>query len=106
MKRICVYCGSSPGFDPSYSVMARKLGQELVTRSLELVCGGARVGLLGEISDAVLKAGGSAVGIIPKSLAHKVAHPGLTELHTVDSMHERKKKMFELSDAFIALPGG
>ena len=86
--------------------MARALGQELVARRLELVCGGARVGLLGEVADAVLEAGGSAVGIIPKSLAQKVSHPGLTELHIVDSMHERKQKMFELSDAFIALPGG
>lgn len=106
MQRVCVYCGSSPGFDPSYLEMARRLGEVLASRGLGLVCGGAKVGLLGELADTVLKAGGSVVGIIPKLLAQKVAHQGLTELHVVGSMHERKEMMFELSDAFITLPGG
>ena len=86
--------------------MARRLGQALVDAHYELVYGGADVGLMGEIADTVLKAGGSVHGVIPKSFAHKVAHQNLTELHVVDSMHQRKTMMFELSDAFIALPGG
>ncbi len=106
MKRVCVYCGSSPGFDPAYLEMAGRLGEVLVGRGLELVCGGAEVGLLGALADQVLKAGGSVVGIIPKVLAQKVAHHGLTELHVVGSMHERKERMFEMADAFITLPGG
>ena len=106
MKRICVNCGSSPGFDPSYMEMARRLGQALVDRNLELVYGGADVGLMGQVADAVLQAGGSAIGVIPKSFAHKVSHSGLAELHVVESMHERKGMMFDLSDGFIALPGG
>lgn len=106
MKRICVYCGSSPGFDSSYMEMAHRLGQALVDRNLELVYGGADVGLMGEVANTVLKAGGSAIGVIPKSLAQKVSHNGLTELHVVESMHERKGMMFDLSDGFIALPGG
>jgi uncharacterized protein (TIGR00730 family) len=106
MKRICVNCGSSPGHDSCYKIMARRLGQALVERKYELVYGGADVGLMGEVADSVLKEGGIVRGIIPKSLAHKVSHQGLTELRIVDSMHERKTIMFELSDAFIALPGG
>jgi len=106
MKRICVNCGSSPGFDPSYMEMAHRLGQALLDRNLELVYGGADVGLMGEVADTVLKAGGSAIGVIPKSFAQKVSHDGLTELHVVESMHERKGMMFDLSDGFIALPGG
>lgn len=106
MKRICVNCGSSPGFDPSYMDMAEKLGQTLVARGLELVYGGADVGLMGKIADTVMYAGGTVIGVLPKAFAHKVAHQGITELHIVESMHERKAKMFELSDAFVALPGG
>ena len=106
MKRICLNCGSSPGFDPSYLAMAQRLGQALVDRNLELVYGGAEVGLMGRVADTVLKAGGVVIGVIPRSFAHKVSHQGLTELHLVDSMHERKTMMFDLSDAFIALPGG
>ncbi len=106
MKRICVNCGSSPGFDPRYMTMARNLGQALVDQRCELVYGGAHVGLMGEVADTVLKAGGVVRGVIPESFAHKVSHQGLTELHVVGSMHERKKLMFDLSDAFIALPGG
>jgi len=106
MKRICVNCGSSPGFNPSYMGIARELGQVLVDQNLELVYGGANVGLMGEVADAVLESGGVVRGVIPESFADKVSHPGLTELHIVSSMHERKMLMFSLSDAFIALPGG
>ena len=106
MKRVCVNCGSSLGVNPSYTAMAQQLGLALVDRSCELVYGGAEVGLMGQVADAVLKAGGVAIGVIPRSFAHKVSHQRLTELHVVDTMHERKAMMFELSDAFIALPGG
>lgn len=106
MKRICVNCGSSPGFDPCYMAMARHLGRAIIENQYELVYGGADVGLMGQVADTVLKAGGVVRGIIPESLARKVSHQGLTELHVVGSMHERKKMMFDLSDAFIALPGG
>ena len=106
MKRICVNCGSSPGFEPCYMTMAKQLGQALIDYNLELVYGGANVGLMGQVADTVVKAGCVVIGIIPKSFAHKVSHHGLTELHVVDSMHERKTMMFDLSDGFIALPGG
>ena len=106
MKRICVNCGSSPGFDACYMSMARRLGETLVEHSYELVYGGADVGLMGAVADTVLKAGGIVRGVIPESFADKVSHQGLTELRIVPSMHERKQIMFELSDAFIALPGG
>jgi uncharacterized protein (TIGR00730 family) len=106
MKRICVNCGSSPGFEPCYMAAAQRLGQALVERNYELVYGGAEVGLMGRIADTVIRGGGVAIGVIPKSFSDKVSHQGLTELHVVDSMHERKNMMFNLSDAFIALPGG
>ncbi len=86
--------------------MARRLGQALTDGQYELVYGGADVGLMGEVADTVLKAGGVVRGVIPESFAPKVSHQGLTELHVVGSMHERKTMMFDLSDAFIALPGG
>ena len=105
MKRICVNCGSSPGFDPCYIAMAERLGQVLVDTKYELVYGGADVGLMGQVANTVIKAGGLAIGVIPKSFTDK-SHQSLTELHVVDSMHERKTMMFNLSDAFIALPGG
>jgi uncharacterized protein (TIGR00730 family) len=106
MKRICVNCGSSPGFGPAYLEAARKLGSTLAGRNLELVYGGAEVGLMGEVANAILQAGGTAIGVIPQFLADKVSHRGLTELHVVSTMHERKQMMADLSDAFIALPGG
>jgi uncharacterized protein (TIGR00730 family) len=106
MKSICVNCGSNSGNNPAYLEMAEMLGQILAKRNLELVYGGASVGLMGKVADAVIKSGGSAIGVIPKIFADKVSHKELTELHIVDSMHERKAKMFELSDGFIALPGG
>ena len=106
MKRVCVYCGSSPGFNSSAISMAQQLGQALVERKYELVFGGADRGLMGHVANTVLEAGGIAIGVIPKAFAHKVSHQGLTQLHVVESMHERKTMMFDLSDAFIALPGG
>lgn len=106
MKRICVYCGSSPGIEPDYMENAAHLGRVLAENNLELVYGGARVGLMGAVADGALALGGTVIGVIPDMLSRDVAHPGLTELHVTSSMHERKLKMFELADAFIALPGG
>ena len=107
IKNICVYCGSSPGKNPAYSVAATVLAKELCKRDIGLVYGGAAVGVMGAVADAVLEAGGEAVGVIPKSLAVKeVAHKNLDELHVVASMHERKAMMADLADGFIALPGG
>jgi len=107
IKKICVYCGSSPGKNPAYSLAAKALAKALCERNIGLVYGGAAVGVMGTIANAVLEAGGEAIGVIPKSLAVKeVAHESLTKLHVVASMHERKAMMAELSDGFIALPGG
>lgn len=107
MKRICVYCGSSPGNNPAYAEAARRLGALLVEQSIGLVYGGAAVGIMGAIANEVLARGGEAIGIIPEALAVKeVAHTGLTEQRVVASMHERKAMMAELSDGFVALPGG
>jgi uncharacterized protein (TIGR00730 family) len=106
MKRVCVYCGSSPGCNRAYMEAARNLGSCLAGNRLELVYGGAEVGLMGEVANTVMQAGGRVIGIIPESFAQKVSHRGLTELHIVTSMHERKQMMADLSDAFIALPGG
>ena len=106
MKRICVNCGSSPGFKPAYVEAAKKLGTAIALSGLELVYGGAEVGLMGSVANAAMEAGGKVIGIIPESFARKVAHRGLADLRIVPSMHERKQMMFDLSDAFIALPGG
>ena len=107
MKRICVFCGSSPGSRPEYRAATEELGTELARRNLGLVYGGGNVGLMGVLADAVLKAGGEAQGVIPENLmAREIAHNGLTKLHVVRSMHERKALMADLSDAFVALPGG
>jgi uncharacterized protein (TIGR00730 family) len=107
MERICVFCGSSPGADPAYAEAAADLGRLLAGRGLGLVYGGGHVGLMGVLADAALAAGGRVTGVIPEALAAKeLAHGGLTELVVVGSMHERKARMSELSDAFIALPGG
>lgn len=107
MKRICVYCGSSPGKRATYRESGRALGREIAARGLGLVYGGASIGVMGAVADAVLEHGGEVTGVIPESLAVKeVAHPGLTDLIVVASMHERKARMAELSDAFVALPGG
>lgn len=107
MRNICVYCGSSPGRLPDYRGAAKELGHELATRGMGLVYGGASVGVMGAVADAVLDKGGRVFGVIPYALAtREVAHEGLDELFVVDSMHDRKAKMAELSDGFIALPGG
>jgi len=107
MKRICVFCGSSAGSRPEYRACAEQLGAELVRRNIALVYGGGNVGLMGAIADSVLQAGGEAIGVIPEHLmAHEVGHKHLTKLHIVRSMHERKALMADISDAFIALPGG
>lgn len=107
MKAICVYCGSSPGRLEVYASAARALGQALVERDLGLVYGGASIGLMGLIADTVLQLGGRAVGVIPQALARKeVVHRHLTELHVTRSMHERKTLMADLSDGFVAMPGG
>ena len=102
-----MYCGSSPGKNPAYSNAAESLAKALCERGIGLVYGGAAIGVMGAIADAVLERGGEAIGVIPKSLAVKeVAHDNLSELHVVASMHERKAMMAELADGFIALPGG
>ncbi len=107
LKRICVYCGSSSGNKIYYEEEARYLGRLLVERGIELVYGGARVGIMGAIADEVLNEGGKVTGVIPQNLVRReVAHNGLMDLRIVDSMHERKALMSELSDGFIALPGG
>jgi len=107
MKRICVFCGSSSGSRPEYRTAAEDMGAELVRSNIGLVYGGTHVGLMGVLADAVLAAGGEAVGVIPENLmAREVGHKGLTKLHVVPSMHERKALMADLSDAFVALPGG
>lgn len=107
MKRICVFCGSSPGSRPEYRRAAQDMAAELVQRNIGLVYGGGNVGLMGEIADAVLRTGGEVQGVIPENLmALEVGHKGLTKLHVVRSMHERKALMADLSDAFVALPGG
>jgi uncharacterized protein (TIGR00730 family) len=107
MKRVCVYCGSSPGSQPDYAEAAKNLARALVERSIEVVYGGASVGIMGVLADTTLAEGGHVIGIIPQTLVDKeVAHPGLSDLRVVNSMHERKMLMAELSDGFIALPGG
>jgi len=107
INSICIYCGSSPGRLEAYGSAACALAEALVSRNIRLVYGGAGIGIMGMVADHVLKLGGQAIGVIPKALAHKeVAHKNLTELHITQSMHERKMLMAELSDGFIALPGG
>jgi uncharacterized protein (TIGR00730 family) len=107
LERICVYCGSNPGRRPEYIDAARRLGRLLAANGLGLVYGGASIGVMGAIADAALEGGAEVIGVIPAALAtREVAHSGLSDLHVVDSMHQRKAKMAELSGGFIALPGG
>ncbi|MBI3782176.1 MAG: TIGR00730 family Rossman fold protein [Deltaproteobacteria bacterium] len=107
MLRVCVFCGSSPGAQPLYADVARRLGACLVERGMSLVYGGGNVGLMGILADAVLGRGGHVTGVIPRALMDlEVGHRGLSDLRIVDSMHERKALMAELADGFIALPGG
>lgn len=106
-QRLCVYCGSSHGFEPAFAKDAALLGGELAARGIGLVYGGGHVGLMGVVADAALAAGGEVIGVIPRSLqALELGHQGLSQLHVVGSMHERKQLMADLSDGFIALPGG
>lgn len=107
MKRICVYCGSSRGNSPDYANAARSLAETLVEEDLSLVFGGSSKGVMGVVADHMMALGGEVIGVIPQSLKDKeVAHDGLTRLHIVDSMHDRKSMMAVLSDGFIAMPGG
>jgi uncharacterized protein (TIGR00730 family) len=106
-KRICVFCGSSHGVRPSYRNAAQRLGKAITSHGMGLVYGGGGVGLMGVIADAVLEEQGEVIGVLPRALFNKeLAHYGLTELRIVSSMHERKALMAELSDSFIAMPGG
>jgi hypothetical protein len=107
VKNICVFCGAATGSDPAHAEAARALGQAMAERGLGLVYGAGNIGLMGVLADAALAAGGTVAGVIPEKLVEReLAHRDLTELHVVDTMHERKAKMHELSDAYIALPGG
>jgi len=107
MKTLCVYCGSNTGINPIYAAQTRALGQRMAANGVTLVYGGGNVGLMGVLADAVLAGGGEVIGVIPQQLVDwEVAHHGITRLEVVDSMHTRKARMFELSDGFIALPGG
>jgi uncharacterized protein (TIGR00730 family) len=107
MERVCVFAGSSPGAHPAYALAAQELGHALAAQGVGLVYGGASVGLMGAVADAALDAGGEAVGVIPRALVEReIAHPGLSDLRVVSSMHERKALMAELADGFVALPGG
>ncbi len=107
MRAVCVYCGSNAGARPAYAERAAILGMRLAREGLALVYGGGNVGLMGIVADAALAAGGEVIGVIPQQLMRwEVAHTGLTRLEVVANMHERKARMFDLSDAFIALPGG
>lgn len=107
MKSICVYCGSNAGNKPVYAERAQALGARIAADGLQLVYGGGNVGLMGIVADAVLAHGGEVVGVIPEQLVQwEVAHKGVTRLEVVANMHERKARMFDLADAFVALPGG
>ena len=107
MHRICVFCGSSMGHNPLYTDAAKAMGTGIATRGYDLVYGGGQVGLMGIVADAALSANGKVIGVIPKALDDlEVGHKGLTELHIVSSMHIRKAMMADLSDGFVALPGG
>jgi uncharacterized protein (TIGR00730 family) len=107
VKRLAVYCGSAPGSQPGFADATRATAAAMVRNGVDLVYGGGRLGLMGLVADSVLEAGGRVYGVIPKALVNlEVAHNGITELHTVDTMHERKAKMTDLADAFLALPGG
>ncbi len=107
INTICIFCGSSPGANGAYANAARKFGELLARDNITLIFGGGKVGLMGQLADAVLTHGGNAIGVIPEALMRKeVAHNGLTQMHVVPNMHERKALMYKLSDAFVAMPGG
>ena len=107
MKRLAVYCGSATPADPVYIEAARHVGRSLAERGIGVVYGGGKLGLMGAVADSALEAGGEVIGIIPQALVNaEVAHQGLTELHVVETMHERKARFTELSDGFVTIPGG
>jgi len=107
LDQLAVYCGSAPGTDPAFAEAARATAAAMVREKVQLVYGGGRLGLMGLIADSVLELGGFVYGVIPQALVDiEVAHPSVTELHIVETMHERKAKMTDLADAFLALPGG
>lgn len=107
LRTVCIYAGSNRGSDPAHAIAAERLGRLLAAQDIGIIYGGGRVGLMGVIADSVLEAGGTVVGVIPESLHEReITHTGLTELHVVASMHERKAMMADRADAFIALPGG
>ncbi len=107
MKRLCVFCGSSHGNSAAFTAAAHALGEAIATRGIELVYGGSHVGLMGVVADAALARGGKVIGVLPRFMADKeLAHPQLTQLHLVGTMHERKQLMAELAEGFVALPGG
>ena len=107
LKSLCIYCGASTGILPVYANAARRLAAELVERDIALVYGGGNIGLMGIIADEVLRLGGDVTGVIPTALVEReVGHQGLTQLHVVDTMHQRKAMMADLADGFIAMPGG
>jgi uncharacterized protein (TIGR00730 family) len=107
VNSVCIFCGSSPGASPAYREAAARMGRVIARSGRRLVYGGARVGLMGTVADAALAEGGTVVGVMPQHMIDReVAHTGLTELHVVGTMHERKALMADLSDAFVALPGG
>ncbi len=107
MKKLCIFCGSAAGHNPKYVELGHAIGELLVKNNIGLVYGGASIGLMGAIADSVLKNKGTVIGVIPQSLVdYEVAHSGLSELHIVDNMHQRKKLMYDNADAFLSLPGG
>jgi uncharacterized protein (TIGR00730 family) len=107
MRSICVYCGSNPGFNPAFSAAAEALGAEIGRRRLRLIYGGSHLGMMGVLADSVLAAGGQVTGVMPRLLIEKeAAHNGLTDLRSVETMHERKMLMADLAGAFVVLPGG
>jgi uncharacterized protein (TIGR00730 family) len=107
MKKLCIFCGSASGRGAKYLELGAKIGELLVQYNVALVYGGASIGLMGAIADSVMKNGGTAIGVIPKSLVdYEVAHDGLSQLFVVDNMHQRKQLMYDNADAFLSLPGG
>ena len=107
LSALCVFCGSNLGSDPAYAESARRVGRLLAERRIQLIYGGGRVGLMGALADAALEAGGTVIGVIPDALRRReIAHEGLTDLRVVQTMHQRKQRMADLSDGFLALPGG
>jgi uncharacterized protein (TIGR00730 family) len=106
IKKICVFCGSSPGANPAFTKAAAQLGKEIASRQMELIYGGSTLGLMGEVARTALNGGARVTAVMPKVFEDKVQHPKFVKLHITDTMHQRKNMMFELADSFIALPGG